>query len=270
MPIQHFDGKVAVVTGAASGIGFALCQALAAHGCHVAMLDKNPEISRIASSLSNPKTKITGHLCDVSSPASMSQVVTEIVREHGAVHVLINNAGVSLAGSFEASSPEDFEWLMRINFFGVIYGCRHLLPILRQQSEAHIVNVCSSFGLLGFAKKSAYCASKFAVRGFSESLRAELSQTHIGVTVLYPGPVATNLLMEGRSTSEAQRQQENQFLSSRAIPAAYVAARTLRGIQRNSARVLLSVDYRAIDWLTRLSPWLAQKVTSYASRKMPF
>src|SRR5688572_8133348 len=129
MAIQHFQEKVAVVTGAASGIGFALCEALVARGCHVAMLDQDEAVIALAEGRSAHKTRVTGHACDVSNPGQMTRVAEEVVRVHGAVHLLVNNAGVSLAGGFEESSQEDFDWLMRVNFFGVVYGCRAYLPI---------------------------------------------------------------------------------------------------------------------------------------------
>jgi NAD(P)-dependent dehydrogenase (short-subunit alcohol dehydrogenase family) len=270
MTIKSFQGKVAVVTGAASGIGLGLCHELLARGCRVAMLDINPEVSFNAAQLSRPSALATAHVCDVSNQDAMSQVAVEIIREHGGVNLLVNNAGVSLAGAFEESSLEDFSWVIGVNLFGVVHGCYAFLPHLRRQPEAQVVNVCSSFGLLGFAKKTAYCTSKFAVRGFSESLRAELSASSIGVTLLYPGPVATNLLQQGRAYSEAQRQQELAFLSKRAISVEVVAKKTLRAVQRNTARVMISVDYHAIDWLSRFSPWLSQRVTAYTARKLPF
>lgn len=213
--------------------------------------------------------RITTHECDVGEFAQVATTCAAIHEAHGHVHLLINNAGVSVAGRFLDTSLADFEWLMRVNFWGTVYCGKAFLPVLLQESEAHILTLCSSFGLLGFAGKSAYSASKFAVRGFSEALRMELADTSVGLTVVYPGPVQTNILRDGRAANAAQQQAEADFLSARAIPATHVARQVVRCIQRNAARVRLSLDYAAIDWLTRLSPALAQAGGAWMARRMP-
>jgi len=266
MPIRDLTNKVAVVTGAASGIGLALARALHSKGARLALLDIDERVREVSVQLSSS----SAHICDVSQKEEVFRVAEEVKATHGAVHLLINNAGVSLAGPFEEASLEDFEWVMSVNFWGAVYGCRAFLPSLKNSPEAQIVNVCSSFAWLGFAGKSAYSSSKAALKAFSESLRAELSTTHIGVSLLFPGPVDTSILRTGKAVSEAQREGEIKFLASRAVSPKLVTRRTLRGIAKNSARIVVSVDYWALDKLVRLSPALTQSITTKAARAMPF
>jgi short-subunit dehydrogenase len=177
---------------------------------------------------------------------------------------------VSVAGRFAEVSDDDFAWLFGVNFWGVINGCRAFLPLLARQREAHIVNVCSSFAWLGFPGKSAYSSSKAAVRAFSESLRAELAGTPVGVTLLFPGPVATNLVHNGRAVDPQQRQREARFLQSHSLSPARVARRCLAGVRRNRARVLVGFDYRLIDLVARCAPSLALSGVAALHRRLPF
>jgi short-subunit dehydrogenase len=271
MPIKNFEQKTAVVTGGASGIGLAIAEELSRRGCQLALVDLQPERLHSAQQrLSATNQRVTLHECDVGNNEQVLAMRDEVLKAHGRVNLLVNNAGVSLAGRFMETSLDDLAWIMRVNFWGTVYCCKAFLPVLLKEQEAQIVTMCSSFGLLGFAGKTGYSASKFALRGFSEALRMELAATSVGVTVVYPGPVQTNIVRDGRVVSEAQRQAEAEFLASRAIPAEQVAVNVLRGIKRNSVRVRLSLDYAAIDWLTRLSPTLAQAGGAWAARKMPF
>lgn len=271
MPIKDFEQKTAVVTGGASGIGLAIAEELCRRGCHVALVDLQPERLRSAQQrLAAANRHVTLHECDVGDNEQVLAMRDEVLRAHERVNLLVNNAGVSLAGRFLETSLDDLAWIMRVNFWGTVYGCKAFLPVLLKEQEAQIVVMCSSFGLLGFAGKTGYSASKFAVRGFSEALRMELAATRVGVTVVYPGPVHTNIVRDGRAASEAQRQAEAEFLANRAIPAEQVAAKVMRGISKNAARVRLSLDYAAIDWLTRLAPTLAQAGGAWAARKLPF
>jgi short-subunit dehydrogenase len=268
MPIKDFEQKTAVVTGGASGIGLAIAAELSRRGCRLALVDLQPE--QLRSAQQRLATAVTLHECDVGDNEQVLATRDEILKKHGRVNLLINNAGVSLAGRFMETSLDDLAWIMRVNFWGTVYCCKAFLPALLNEQETQIVTLCSSFGLLGFAGKTGYSASKFAVRGFSEALRMELAATSVGVTVVYPGPVQTNIVRDGRAASETQRQAEAEFLASRAIPAERVAARVIQGVRKNAARVRLSLDYAAIDWLTRLSPALAQAGGAWAARRMPF
>ncbi|WNG26251.1 SDR family oxidoreductase [Cystobacter fuscus] len=263
--------RTAVVTGAASGIGKALAHRLAEEGCHLALVDINGEaLERVRAELALAGRKVSLHVANVADRPRMLALPEEVLAAHGHVHLLVNNAGVSVAGRFEDVSLEDMDWIFGVNFWGVVHGCKAFLPHLRREPEAHIVNLCSSFGLLGFAGKTGYSATKFAVRGFSEALRAELLGGPVGLTVVYPGAVDTNIVRAGRAVSDAQREAEARFITGRAIPTSRVASRIVRGIRRKSARVLVGLDYHLVDWMTRLSPELSQAVTARLSQHMPF
>lgn len=253
--MKRIQGRVAVVTGAARGIGAAIADALAMHGATVVRVD------RIR--LDGPHT----FALDVANRAAVEALPARVAEAVGPPAILVNNAGVSLGGRFAERPLDDIDWIMGVNFFGAVAMTKAFLPHLLASDEGHIVNVLSSFALVGFAGKSGYAASKFALRGFTESLYAELSRTQVGVTALYPGPVDTGLVREGRADPR-QREAEAAFVARRAIPAAMVGRATVRAIRRQQVRVRLSVDYALIDWITRLAPTLAVKL--FARMPTPF
>jgi short-subunit dehydrogenase len=269
--MNTLKNRTAVVTGAASGIGKALAHRFAEEGCHLALVDIHGEaLERVRDELALPGRTVSLHVANVADRPRMLALPEEVLATHGHVHLLVNNAGVSLAGRFEDVSLEDLDWIFGVNFWGVVHGCKAFLPYMRREPEAHIVNMCSSFGLLGMAGKTGYSATKFAVRGFSEALRAELLGGPVGLTVVYPGPVDTNIVRTGRVASEAQREAEARFITHRSLPASRVASRIVQGIRRKSARILVGLDYHLVDWMTRLSPELSQAVTARLSQRMPF
>jgi short-subunit dehydrogenase len=269
--MKRLQDRVAVITGAAGGIGQGLAWALARAGCHLALIDIDPaRLGHVSEALRATGRRVSTHQVDVSDRAAMAALPAAVVGAHGAAHILVNNAGVSVAGRFEAVPLADLDWIFAINFWGVVHGCHAFLPLLRAQDEAHIVNVGSSFGLLNMAGKSGYGATKFAVRGLSEALRAELAGSRVGLTVLYPGAVATDIVHRGRVTDPAQRAAEARFLASRALPVERAAQAMLRGIRRNRARVLVGADYRVMDWMARLSPALSAWLAARLARRMPF
>src|SRR6266850_2422762 len=167
------DG-VAVVTGAGSGIGRGLARQLAAAGSALALADIDEAgLQQTAASLSERGVQLSTHIVDVSDESAMQGFARDVVAQHGRVTLLINNAGVALHGRFEEISLDDFRWLMGINFWGVVHGVKYFLPLLKKEPRAQIVNISSVFGIVAPAGQSAYSASKFAVRGFTEALRDE-------------------------------------------------------------------------------------------------
>ncbi|HMJ15916.1 MAG TPA: SDR family NAD(P)-dependent oxidoreductase [Polyangiaceae bacterium] len=268
--MRKLEDRVAVVTGASSGIGRATAVALADRGCDLALADVNElGLAETRALLESSGRRISTHRVDVSDKKQMEDFTQAVLAEHGRVHVLVNNAGVGVASTFEQQSLEDFEWLFGINFWGVVYGCKFFLPHLRQADEAHIVNISSVFGIVGVPMNSSYCASKFAVRGLSESLRAELTGTHIGVTSVYPGGVATNIAKAARYGADPEAEDlraQTVKLFTRMLPPAEAAAAIVRGIRRNSARVLITKEAHAIDAMKRIFPGLAGEALGRAWR----
>ena len=247
-------GMTAVVTGGGSGIGLALASELARRGCRLALVDVREDRLATANGSLAGATAVSTHTVDVADETSVMKLANEVRQIHGPAALLVNSAGVSVAGPFAMTGAESFAWIMRVNFDGTVNCCRSFLPQLRENKEGHIVNVGSCFGWIGFPTKSGYCASKFAVRGFTEALRGELKPDKIGVTVLYPGPVSTNIVRDGRVDDETAREREAAFLAKRGISPQRVSRAAMRGIERNAARVLVGLDYRIIDWIVRLAP----------------
>lgn len=254
-------GQVAVVTGAARGIGRALCAALAGRGCDLALVDRDEAgLAETRALVESAGRRASTHLADVGRRAEVETLPEAVLESHGRLDLLVNNAGVSLAGPLERLSPDDLEWIVGANLWGVVYGCRFFLPHLRRAREAHIVNMLSSFALIGFPTKSAYCATKFGARGFSEALRVELHGSAVGLTCVYPGPADTGLVREGRAWDDAKQKVEARFLRDRGIPLERIAARTLQGIERNAARVFIGPETYAVDLMTRVCPVLAGRL----------
>ncbi len=252
--------SIAVITGAASGIGRALAVCLAREKvAGIAISDVNEkDLRETAEIVKNLGVVCSVHIVDVSSREQVENFADEVLQKHGKVTHLINNAGVGLIGTFEQISLEDFEWLMNINFWGVIYGCKFFLPILKEQKSAHIVNISSVFGLVAPPEQTAYCSSKFAVRGFSESLRHELENTNVRVSSVHPGGIKTNIARNsriGKDTPEKLKVQGVKFFDKVAQTSAEEAAKTIvRGIKAENPRILIGKDALAINYIHRIFP----------------
>jgi short-subunit dehydrogenase len=269
--MQSLNDRVAVVTGAASGIGRATALALATAGCHLALVDRQPEgLETAAAHIQRLGRRATMHETDVADARQMEQLAEEVVAQHQRVHVLVNNAGVALAGPFSGYTGEALDWIIGVNLWGVLHSCRVFLPWLQRAEEAHIVNIASDFGLIGFPTKSAYCTTKFAVRGFSEALRAELAPARIGVSCVFPGAVDTGLIRNARVQDPAKRAKEAQFVAARSIGVERVAARIVRAIRRNQGRVLIGGDTWGIEVATRLAPGLTNWLVARFHTRLPF
>jgi NAD(P)-dependent dehydrogenase (short-subunit alcohol dehydrogenase family) len=267
--VRDFTDRVAVVTGAASGIGRALSLALARRGAHVALVDRNePGLAAVAGEVAALGRKASRHVADVADRARMEALPDEVLREHGRVSFLANNAGVSVAGAFEEQSLDDFAWIVGINFWGVVHGCRFFLPHLRREPEAHIVNLSSMFGLVGIPGQISYCTTKFAVRGFSETLWTELRDTKIGVTVVHPGGVKTNIVRSTRNISADVRDRTIEQFDRMAMDPARAAEQILRAVARNRMRVTVCREARISDWLKRIAPTATQRLIHRAIQRM--
>lgn len=259
----NLKGGVAVVTGAASGIGRALAHRLASEKMSLALADVDEAglektAREIAERMGDKRVAVTTHRVDVSDARRMEQFASEVVQQHERVTLLINNAGVALYGFFEEITITDFEWLMGINFWGVVHGVRNFLPVLRRQPRAHIVNVSSIYGIISPSGQTAYCASKFAVRGFTEVLRHELEGSSVGVACVHPGgirtPIAKNARI-GAGVHSSIRDLNLARFDRHAITSPEEAANIIvRGVKRNEPRILVGPDAIRLDRLQRLMP----------------
>ena len=253
-------GGVVVLTGAASGIGAALAANLARRGMHLALVDLNPAgLEATAAQARAAGVTVSTHVLDVAD-AAVAALPAEVLARHGRVTALVNNAGVALGGMFEQVAAEDFDWLMDINFGATVRLTRAFLPVLAREDAAQLVNVSSIFGIIAPPGQTAYAASKFAVRGFSESLRHELemSGSPVGVTVVHPGGVRTAIsenarLAKGLDSAEVARERAN-WRSLLALDPARAAEIIAEAIERRAPRVLVGNDAKGAALVQRLFP----------------
>lgn len=276
--MRSFRGKVAAITGAGSGIGRALSLALARHSCELALSDIDPgSLAETAASCAALGVRVTTAPLDVSERAAVHCWAEQVVADHGRVNLIVNNAGVSLVSALESASYEDLDWIVGVNFWGVVHGTKAFLPHLRASGEGHVVNVSSVFGITAAPNHGAYNATKFAVRGFTEALRLELEATAapVSATCVFPGGVKTNIARHARfrdgvaGTVAASDELSRDIFerSCRTTPDG-AAATILRAVQRNRRRVLVGPDAYAIDLLVRSAPAASQHVVLAAARRM--
>jgi len=256
---MRLRNRTAVVTGAASGIGLAIAKSLSRRDCHLALADIDGEkVEDAARSLHAPGCRITCHRLDVADAEQVALFPQTVAAHHPGVDILVNNAGVAVGGTFGQISEEDFEWLFSINFWGVVRMTRAFLPRLRQSSEARIVNISSAFGLISPPSHTAYAASKFAVRGFSNALRYELAGSNVGVTVAHPGGVATSIAENARPPKDATEDEIARMreLAKKALrmPPDRAGEIIVKGIERRAARVLVGADAKLISLVERIAP----------------
>lgn len=267
--MKVLDNRVAVVTGAASGIGRALASQFAAAGCRLAISDINEAgLAEVAASLRAQGADVHTELLDVADRAAVHAYADRVHAHFGEVHLVINNAGVALGATVEDMTYEDIDWLMGINFWGVVHGTKAFLPYLKQAEEGHIVNISSVFGLIGVPTQSAYNAAKFAVRGFTESLRMELEieGSSVSCSSVHPGGIKTNIARNARMNdvshiTGADAEKSIADFEKMFRTTADDAAKTIiNGIRNNKRRVLIGGDAYAIDTLQRSLPTLYQKL----------
>src|SRR5713226_6393011 len=256
-------GAAAAATGAASGIGRALALELAARGCDLALADRDEAgLQSVATEIAKAHSrKVTVHRVDVGDPKQIEAFAQAAISAHPGLNIVVNNAGVALLGQFNEIDHAQMDWLMNINFWGVVHATRAFLPHLARQSEAHIVNLSSIFGIIAPPGQTAYAAAKFAVRGFSESLRHELAmaKSPVRLSVVHPGGVSTNIVRNSRAgsgiTDNARRAQSIERFDAvaKTTPAA-AALRIIEGIEKNAPRILIGNDARFMDLLQRFRP----------------
>jgi NAD(P)-dependent dehydrogenase (short-subunit alcohol dehydrogenase family) len=267
--MKALRGRVAAVTGAGSGIGRALARELAARGAHLALSDINEaSLAETVTLCEGLGVKITSHNVDVADRGAVYAWADQVVADHGRVNLIFNNAGVALAASIEAMSYEDFEWLMSINFWGVVHGTKAFLPHLKAVGEGHVINMSSVFGLISVPGQAAYNAAKFAVRGFTDALRMELELSPCGVscTTVHPGGVKTNIARNARvdpsvaaTLSHPDAAADEFDKMARTTPES-AARQILLGVTRDRRRVLVGPDAAVIDLVSRLPAAATQRL----------
>ncbi len=274
-------GAAAAVTGAASGIGRALALELAARGCDLALADRDEAgLQMVAAEIAKAHSKahsrkVSLHRVDVSEPVQIADFAKAATSAHPALNIVINNAGVALLGQFHEIDQAQMEWLFDINFWGVVHSTRAFLPHLATRPEAHIVNISSIYGIVSPPGNTAYGAAKFAVRGFSESLRHELqmAKSPVRLSVVHPGGVSTNIVRNIRTgigvTDNERRAQLIELFDQFAQTTPKDAAlRIIKGIEKNEPRILIGSDARFMDLLQRFRPATYWKVMARRSEKM--
>ena len=267
--MKDFRGRVAAITGAGSGIGRALANTLARRGAHLALVDiDDAGLAETVAQCEGLAVKITSQYLDVADRDAVYRWADRVVDDHGKVNLIFNNAGVALGATVESMSYEDFEWLMNINFWGVVYGSKAFLPHLKQSGEGHIVNLSSVFGLISVPSQSAYNAAKFAVRGFTDSLRMELEieGAMVSATTIHPGGLETNIARNARMDASVRDVAGDPDKAIRDFERAFItspekaAEQILTAVRRDRRRALIGPDAKAIDLVSRLPATLYQTV----------
>ena len=267
--MKDFDGRIAVITGAGSGIGQSLAVQLAERGCVLALGDLDAEgLARTKERVGKTSAICSMHKLDVADRNAVEAFAADVIERHGSVHLLFNNAGVTLVDTVQNVDYDDFNWLMNINFWGVVYGTKAFLPHLRKAAdEAHIINISSLFGLLSLPLQSAYNASKFAVRGFTEALKMELAGSAVGVSCVHPGGIKTGIARNSRVRAESldvsKEELNSQFDKAARTTPDQAAAKTIRGVEKNRRRILIGPDAKIADWIVRLFPGSYEKIMRF-------
>ncbi|HEV3265732.1 MAG TPA: SDR family NAD(P)-dependent oxidoreductase [Acidimicrobiales bacterium] len=274
--MRTFDGRVAAITGAGSGIGRALARELAARGAPLALSDIDEVgLAETVTLCEGSGVKVTSQGLDVADRAAVYAWADRVVEDHGKVNLIFNNAGVAVAATIEAMSYEDFEWLMNINFWGVVYGTKAFLPHLKVAGEGHVVNLSSVFGLISIPSQSAYNAAKFAVRGFTDALRMELEMEGAGVscTTVHPGGIKTNIARNARiDPSVVEMAGDPDDARARFDKVAFTrpekaARQILTAVEQDRRRALIGPDAQVIDFISRLPAGLYQRVLIKGARR---
>jgi len=274
--VKNFAGRVAAITGAASGIGQALAEELVAQGAHVALSDIDEVgLAETVARCEGAGVKVTSQVLDVADKDAVFAWAEQVVDEHGKVNLIFNNAGVDLSSTFEGATYDDFEWLMNINFWGVVHGTKAFLPHLKAAGVGHVVNISSVFGLGSIPMQSVYNAAKFGVRGFTDALRIELDIQQCGVsaTTIHPGGIKTNIARNARIDDSAADFGDDpatfgdEFDKMARTTPEKAARQILRAVSRNRRRALIGPDAMVFDLASRLPAGLYQRALAAGARR---
>lgn len=272
--MKDFRDKVVAITGAGSGIGQALACELAGRGAHLSLSDVDEGgLAETVSRCEGLGVKVVANRVDVSDLSAVTDWAAQVVDDHGRVNVIVNNAGVALSTSVQSMSYGDMEWLMGVNFWGVVYGTKEFLPHLKAAEEGHVVNISSVFGLLAIPSQSAYNAAKFGVRGFTDALRIELDAEGCGVsaTTVHPGGIRTNIVRNARLASDSPLGDDTDAAArkfamvARTTPES-AARQIISAVERNRRRALIGPDAVVFDGLSRLPAAVSQRLVGVSSK----
>lgn len=272
--MKNLNNKVAVITGAGSGIGRALALNLAGKGARLALSDVNEEglaeTVKLALEAGSPDVH-TARL-DVADRAAFAAYATEVASHFGQVNVVVNNAGVALAGDVTDLSYDDMDWIVGINFWGVVHGTKEFLPHLIASGDGHVVNLSSLFGLLAMPGQSAYNATKFAVRGFTEALREEMliAGHNVGVTAVHPGGIKTAIARSARVSDKEDKAATAKLFDEKLarMTPEKAAEIIVKGITKNQARVLVGIDAHALHQFQKFTGSRYEDIVALVSKKV--
>ena len=258
--MKDFKNKICVVTGAGSGIGAACAQALAAEGAYVVMTDiRSDMLETVHKKIVEAGGRGETHIVDVSDRDAMFALADKVDKAHGGADLILNNAGVAHSATVAEMTMDNFNWIMDIDFWGVVYGTQAFLPHFLKRGSGHVANVSSIFGLIGVPTQSAYNAAKYGVLGFSEALRHEMVEHNVGVTVIHPGGINTNIVRHARMSQgpNAEAEHEEAIIKFQELTMTQpdkAAQIILKAIRKNKARVLVGPDALFVDFIRRIAP----------------
>ena len=263
--MKDFAGKTAVITGAGSGMGRYLAVLLAKAGANVAICDINEEtLNGTAAMVRQYNVALSTHIVDMGDMQRIESLPDEILQRHSAVDLVFNNAGVTMGSSFAAMSEEDWDWVMNINLNGVVKASRVFLPLLKDRPEAALINTSSIFGMIAVAGQSVYHATKFGVRGFTESLAKEFKDSAVQVHCVHPGHIGTNIVANSRFNEEDDAtflRQDNvdvdemaEMFRTGGMHPSRAAQIILNGVQRKKRRIFVGLDAKLMDLAQRITP----------------
>ena len=271
--MQSFSGKVAVITGAGSGMGRYLAVLLAKAGANIAICEINPTtLAETEEMVKAYPVKVSSHVLDVADKAAIDGLPAQVIDEHGQVDLVFNNAGVTVDSPFEDMSEQDWDWVININLHGVINGSRAFLPHLKQRPEAALINTSSIFGMITVPNQSVYHTAKFAVRGFTECLAKELKGSNVQIHSVHPGHIGTNIVTNARMNTKednvnpmqemmgkligigSTQEEMADFFRNNGMHPSRASNIILKGVLKNKSRIFIGADAKLMDLSQRLTP----------------